>query len=218
MKKNSLEMEVSMINCPKLNLASGQIRIPGFLNIDKVFAKNVDAVMNLEDYPWPIESDSAEEIVCNHYIEHIPMDGYGRQLIKLIQSSASWEDFQSQVQNINLDAPSDGLILFMEEVYRILKVNGVIHLDTPYYHGGVAWQDPTHRRCITEVTYDYFNRAWRNSSNLSHYGINCNFDVIIKGFDMYADMNFETEMDKKFAIRAYGNMVFALKVSLYKKP
>lgn len=59
-----------MVNEKKLNLACGNTRIEGYAGIDYVKLPTVDYVMDLETFPWDIESDSVEEIVCNHYVEH----------------------------------------------------------------------------------------------------------------------------------------------------
>ena len=59
-----------LINELKLDLACGQNRTEGYFGIDIIPGDKVDAVVDLEEFPWPIESESAEDIVCNHYIEH----------------------------------------------------------------------------------------------------------------------------------------------------
>jgi predicted SAM-dependent methyltransferase len=64
-------MKQELINQLKLDLACGQNRVEGYFGIDIAAGENVDAVIDLEVYPWPIETDSAEDIVCNHYIEHV---------------------------------------------------------------------------------------------------------------------------------------------------
>ena len=206
-----------MIDYEKLNLAGGQVKIDGFMTIDRVMAKNVDKVVDLEDFPWPIKSNSAKEIICSHYIEHIPMETYGKRLVKLIQASYSWEDFRERVREIDLDGPSDGLILFMDEVYRILKPGGTATFATPYYQGGILWQDPTHRRGITELTYKYFDKQWRDNSKLNHYGIKSDFDVKLKGYDMFPDIKFTTDDEKKFGMRCYNNVIISMYVVLTKK-
>ena len=206
-----------MISHEKLNLASGEIQIEGFLNIDKADIKGVNAIIDLEDFPWPIESNSAKEIICNHYIEHIPMETYGKRLVKIIKASSSWEQFQQRVNVIDLEGPSDGLILFMNEIYRILKPGGTVSFATPYYAGGILWQDPTHRRGITEITYKYFDKQWRINSKLMHYGITADFDVKLKGYDLYPNVNHATEEDKKFSMRCYNNIIISMYVVLTKK-
>ena len=64
-------MKQELINQLKLDLACGQNRAEGYFGCDIAAGENVDAVVDLEVYPWPIETDSAEDIVCNHYIEHV---------------------------------------------------------------------------------------------------------------------------------------------------
>jgi len=63
-------MKKELINQGRIDLACGQNRTEGYFGIDKVPGDKVDAVVDLEQFPWPIESDSAEEVICNHYIEH----------------------------------------------------------------------------------------------------------------------------------------------------
>jgi len=206
-----------MIDHEKLNLASGESKFDGFLNIDRADAPGVNAIIDLEDFPWPIASNSAKEVVCNHYIEHIPMETYGRRLIRMIKNSDSWESFQKRVNEVDMEAPSDGLIMFMDELYRILKPGGTATFVTPYYQGSIAWQDPTHRRGITEITYKYFDKQWRHNSKLDHYGIKSDFDVKIKGYDFHKDMTFASEDDRKFAMRAYNNVIISMYAVLTKK-
>lgn len=54
----------------KLDVACGQNKPEGFIGIDIAKCKGVDIVHDLEKYPWPIKSDSVDEIHCSHYIEH----------------------------------------------------------------------------------------------------------------------------------------------------
>jgi hypothetical protein len=206
-----------MIDHEKLNLASGESKFDGFLNIDRADAPGVNAIIDLEDFPWPIASNSAKEVVCNHYIEHIPMETYGRRLIRMIKNSDSWESFQKRVNEVDMEAPSDGLIMFMDELYRILKPGGTATFVTPYYQGSIAWQDPTHRRGITEITFQYFNKQWRVNSKLSHYGIKSDFDVRLKGYDYFPDVKYASDDEKKWALRTMNNVVISMYVVLTKK-
>ena len=109
-----------MINELKLDLACGQNKTEGYFGIDIAPGDKVDAVVDLEQFPWPIESDSAEDIVCSHYVEH-----------------------------------TTDLIKFMDEVYRILKPGGKIKIIAPYYTSIRCWQDPTHKRAISDATFLY---------------------------------------------------------------
>ena len=56
----------------KYDLACGQNRQEGFTGIDVIAGPGVDIVHDLvNDRPWPIASDSADEIFCSHFVEHL---------------------------------------------------------------------------------------------------------------------------------------------------
>lgn len=46
-------------------------KIDGYFGIDIKPGDTVDATMDLEQFPWDIESESAEEIICSHYVEQL---------------------------------------------------------------------------------------------------------------------------------------------------
>lgn len=54
----------------KLDIACGQNKQKDYIGIDIVNIPGVDIVHDLEMYPWPIESESCEEVKISHYIEH----------------------------------------------------------------------------------------------------------------------------------------------------
>ena len=55
----------------KLNLGCGQNRIEGYVNADREPAAEPDVVMDLEEFPWPFDDDSVDEVVANHVLEHV---------------------------------------------------------------------------------------------------------------------------------------------------
>lgn len=55
----------------KLNLGCGSRHLEGWLNIDTVAALQPDRVMDLERTPWDLPTDSAEEVLLNHVLEHL---------------------------------------------------------------------------------------------------------------------------------------------------
>ena len=55
----------------KYNLGCGNQYLYGWVNIDRFADVKPDMVMNLEAFPWPIESDSADEVLLNHVLEHL---------------------------------------------------------------------------------------------------------------------------------------------------
>lgn len=54
----------------RLDIACGQNKTPSFFGVDIADAEGVDAVWDLEKFPWPFPSNSVDEAICNHYIEH----------------------------------------------------------------------------------------------------------------------------------------------------
>lgn len=61
----------------------------------------------------------------------------------------------------------ENTIVVMEEIWRICKVGGLVHIWVPYYNSPGAFQDPTHVRFFTERTFDYFTPD--STTELSHY-------------------------------------------------
>ena len=139
----------------KLNLGGGQYKEEGWTNIDIVDLPEVDIVHDLTKFPWPFKDESVDEIKSSHFIEHLD----GETFIKM-----------------------------MEECYRILKkaefspdnpnqpIKGHMTHIAPYYNSIRCWQDPTHKQAISESKFLYFNKQWRDTNKLDHYGINADFD------------------------------------------
>jgi hypothetical protein len=53
----------------RLNLGSGNNPIAGFLNVDKF--GDPDLRVDLEEFPWPWDDNSVQEVVLNHVLEHL---------------------------------------------------------------------------------------------------------------------------------------------------
>jgi len=76
-----------------------------------------------------------------------------------------------------LEHIGEEMIPFMEECYRVLEPNGTAHFECPYYTSVRAWQDPTHKRPISEFTFHYFNKEWLKSQGIGHYNIKTDFKI-----------------------------------------
>jgi hypothetical protein len=55
----------------KLNLGCGFDKRDGWVNADKFKACNPDLLIDIENPPWPIESNACSEILLKHVLEHV---------------------------------------------------------------------------------------------------------------------------------------------------
>lgn len=56
----------------RLNVGCGQNKLEGYVNVDK--AHDPDVVCDLEQFPWPWETSSVDEIRAHHILEHLGQD------------------------------------------------------------------------------------------------------------------------------------------------
>jgi hypothetical protein len=124
-----------------------------------------DLVCRLGAEPIPLADDSVDVMVAWHVLEHIGRQG----------ETTEW-------------------FAFWEDAYRVLKPDGWIYAESPYYSGIWAWSDPTHARALSEHAFVFFaQRAYRiPGSMISPYRIRCDFEPMPmggmpQGFRVYAD-------------------------------
>ena len=43
----------------------------GYLNLDFIKAESVDVVRDIEQYPWPFQDNTFEEVYASHLLEHL---------------------------------------------------------------------------------------------------------------------------------------------------
>lgn len=175
----------------RIDIACGRGKQEGFKGIDKADIEGIDIVHDLFSFPWPLESNSVYEFFCSHFVEHIPHDIPGVEI--------------------------DGLNRFMEEVYRCLMPGGTIKIQAPFYTSVRAWQDPTHRRAITDLTFSYFSQEHMRQVGIEHYSAKCDFEILSRTFILNNEWEFKSEEAKRFAMRHYWNVVDDIVVMLRKK-
>lgn len=181
----------------RLNLGCGSNRIEGFVGVDYAPSPTVDVLHDLTVFPWPWASDSVDEIVSNHLVEHIPM---------------------VDVRYPGFDRPIDALCAFMNEVYRILKPGSGIRLQYPHHQSDRAWWDPTHRRCLPPTTWHYFTKPWLEANQLTQYPITTDFEIVAMQYHgIKAKWEQRTEEVRNDAIDERCNVVADTSVIL-KKP
>lgn len=164
----------------KLNLACGNNRREGYVGVDLHKTDAVDVQQDLLKFPWAFEDNSIYEIFCSHFVEHIP---------------------------IQLPDGQYGMNAFMEECYRILMPGGTMHIVAPYYTSVRAWQDPTHCRAITELTFQYYSQKFAKAIGVDHYIAKCNFEPISKTYALNPEWEAKSEEAREWARKHYYNVV-----------
>lgn len=186
----------------KLSLACGDRKPEGFKGVDIAKTESADFVQDLLKFPWKqFKDNSVDEIECSHFVEHIPHgDGY-----------------------------HDPFFQFFDEIYRILKpaefdpanpnipTKGFANIVAPYYSSMRAWQDPTHNRAISEASFLYLNKQWREENKLDHYPVSCDFDFTY-GYILSPQWQSRNQEAQTFAITNYINAVSDIQVMLIKRP
>ena len=89
-------------------------------------------------------------------------------------------DFIEHIPRIVLD---DGKVKYpfieiMNEIYRVLKHNGLFLHQTPAYPSSLAFQDPTHVNIITENTFPSYFCYPNVEAKKNGYGFTGNFELI----------------------------------------
>jgi len=107
---------------------------------------------NLVFDPIPFEDNSFGSVSAMDFLEHIP-----RQI----------------------NEPNGGLrnafVLVMNEIYRVLKPDGVLFASTPIYPHPSAFIDPTHVNIMSDKSYTYFIGS---GAQAAMYGFNGSFQKI----------------------------------------
>ncbi len=107
-------------------------------------------------------------------------------------------------------------IPFMDELCRIMKQGAKATIVAPYYTSMRAWQDPTHVRAICEASFLYYNKQWRETNKLDHYGIKSDFDFSY-GYQLYPDWAARSQEARDFAVKHYWNVISDIYVTLTKR-
>jgi ubiquinone/menaquinone biosynthesis C-methylase UbiE len=122
-----------------------------------------------------------------------------------------WEPFKdNSIEEIHcahyVEHVSD-LFKFMDEIWRICENDAKVTFISPYYASKRAWADPTHKQAISDFTWLYYNKGWRESQKLDHYPVKCNFVIESTVLFLNPPWDKKTEEARQFAIQHYLNVV-----------
>lgn len=118
----------------KLDIGCGASKQTGFVGMDIQELPGVDIVHDFLKFPWPIPDEVCSFAMASHVVEHIP--------------PVVWS------QDHGTQFP---LIMFFDEVWRVLKFDAEFAIAMPYAGTPRFWQDPTHINGMTELTFSYFD-------------------------------------------------------------
>lgn len=209
----STEATVPLKSTIKLDIACGQNKQEGFVGIDVAPCPGVDIVHDLWTYPWPIEDSSVETAFCSHYIEHIPAEYIWLFNGRSIDPLHKRPDPEKAVDRV---VRKDALLAFFDEVWRVLVPEGQITIICPRWGSIRCWQDPTHRRAISENTFLYTWKWWREQNKLDHYNVECDFDFTY-GFFPDPEWGLRSDEARTFGSKHYLNVLNDIQCTLTKK-
>jgi hypothetical protein len=153
----------------QLDVGCGGNKQQGFVGIDVRPIEGVDIVHDLNLFPWPLPDDCVLRAVASHLMEHIPPFGTDPKLIRLVQyliAKGVIEKDEIGVWLGDWDDATPGFIRFMNELWRVMKVDGQVAISVPHATSVGFPQDPTHINMINEATWSYFDPEEPNTQGL----------------------------------------------------
>jgi SAM-dependent methyltransferase len=155
-------VKVLDIGCGKSDLKLLDYPNAEFIRLDKEEHLHPDIICNIGKDRIPLDDDSVDIVTAIHCLEHIGKQGETKE----------W-------------------FYAMEEIYRILKPDGLLHFESPLYNSVWAWSDPEHTRAISPQSFVFFAQEnYRiQDSRISPFRVKCDFIPV--GFETYPDGNAE---------------------------
>lgn len=114
-------------NKVKLDIACGKNKKPGFTGVD--IWDGADIVCDLEQFPWPFEDNSVDEIFCSHYVEHTPdLISFANEIYRIMKVGATAEILAPYYSSIrawqdptHLRAISEATFLYFSKQWRTIN-------------------------------------------------------------------------------------------------
>jgi predicted SAM-dependent methyltransferase len=90
----------------------------------------------------------------------------GVDIVATLDSIPLDDNFADIVYASHILEHVDSLVIVMEEVWRVLKPGGRVHVWSPHFSCPMyVWADPTHQRAFSSSTFDY----WDPDSHMNYY-------------------------------------------------
>jgi predicted SAM-dependent methyltransferase len=132
-----------------LDLGCGPEAAEGFLGVDIQPGPGVSYLCDLTQFPWTMRHIEKWDWPAPFQFEPDSVEG---------------------ARSSHLVEHLPDLVGFMQELHRVMKPGALIEIQHPYQFNVRAWQDPTHVRCLNEVSWFYFDKEWRGGAEWGGYG------------------------------------------------
>jgi hypothetical protein len=137
-------------------------------------------------FPWPLATSSVTEALCVDYVHRtVPVGG-----------------------------PADGLIAFMNELYRVLAADATARIVHPHARTDQAFRDPTATRLISDQTWWWFDGDWRDREGAERSAIEADFEIVQLEAPLRREWDGRSAQAQAFALQHYFNVVGDLEIVL----
>lgn len=126
-----------------LNLGSGYDIRPaaeGWVNMDGFYAPAGVIKHDFVRTPWPFPDGHFDLVYCSHVLEHIP---------------TIFRERDGVMRDVFFDV--------MEEIHRVLKPGGVLHLKVPWGGSDTGYANPQHYRQWHDNWFNYFSPDYQEN-------------------------------------------------------
>lgn len=177
----------------RLDIGCGTRKTPGFIGVDVRQFEGVDVVCDLSTQRWPFESDTVEEVICSHMLEHVP----GKKVTPTL--SVDWIKHTAEIVEVVTYPRSH----FFNELHRVMKKGAKATIVTPAWSSGRAYGDPTHEwPPVSEFGFLYLAAEWRKVNAPHDDHLTCDFDVA-SGYSVRPDLLARNPEFLQFALSFY---------------
>jgi len=128
-----------------------------------------------------------------------------------------WEDGSvEEVVSYGCVQQLPDLVAFCNELYRVLAPGAKAEIHVPYITSSRAWADPRNVQKLSEQTFLYTSRIYREMQGADDAGFTCHFEPVEYGF-VYSPLFAERSKDaREFMAKHYWNVVDTLAIWLTK--
>jgi hypothetical protein len=180
-----------------LDLGCGPVPAEGFRGVDIEPGPNVTYVCDLQKFPWSFDAITTT---------------YAKRDFTVLESYVEGAVSSHLVEHL------PDLVGFMRELWRVMKDGARVEISHPYQFNVRAWQDPTHVRCINEVSWFYFDKEWRKGT-INTWGGYGDTDFTLVELDAIPTPEYQELADKdpeafEQAAKSFINVIADLRVVL----